>query len=71
LVALFFLNIIALLPVVSITKDPTPHENAVIAGMWVYMLLNTAGMGWCLWKILPAAADVYALPEFLIQASGW
>jgi hypothetical protein len=59
LVALFFLNIFAPLPVVFLIKDPTPHENAVIAGMWAYMALNTAGMGWCLWKIMPEPLPTY------------
>jgi hypothetical protein len=59
LVALFFLNIFAPLPVMLLLKDPTPHENAVIAGMWAYMLLNTAGMGWCLWTIMPKPLPSY------------
>jgi hypothetical protein len=59
LVALFFLNIFAPLPVMFLLKDPTPHENAVIAGMWAYMLLNTAGMGWCLWTIMPKPLPSY------------
>jgi hypothetical protein len=40
-------------------KDPTPHENTVIAGMSAYMLLNTAGMGWCLWRSMPEPLPTY------------
>jgi hypothetical protein len=59
LLALFFLNIFAPLPVMFLLKDPTPHENTVIAGMSAYMLLNTAGMGWCLWRSMPEPLPTY------------
>jgi hypothetical protein len=60
LVVLFFLNIVALLPVVFLIKDPTPHERVVMAGIWAYMALNTAGMGWCLWAIMPEPLPAYS-----------
>jgi hypothetical protein len=37
LVVLFFLNIMALLPVVFLIKDPTRHEPVVMAGIWAYV----------------------------------
>ena len=45
LVLVFFLNIMVLLPVLFIIKDPTPYERVAVAGMWADMTLNTAGMG--------------------------
>jgi hypothetical protein len=59
LVVLFFLNIMALLPVVFLIKDPTPHEPVVMAGIWAYVALNTAGMGWCLWAVMPEPLATY------------
>jgi hypothetical protein len=59
LVALFFLNIFAPLPVMFLLKNPTPHDNLVMVGIWAYMLLNTAGMGWCLWTIMPKPLPSY------------
>ncbi|HEV2987557.1 MAG TPA: hypothetical protein VG759_03890 [Candidatus Angelobacter sp.] len=59
LVALFFLNIMALLSVVFLITDPTPHERLVVAGMLAYMALNTAGMCWCLWAVLPEPLPTY------------
>jgi hypothetical protein len=49
LVLIFFLNLMALLPVVFLIKNPTPDERVVMAGIWAYMAVPTAGMGWCLW----------------------
>ncbi len=59
LVALFFLNIVALLPVVFVIQDTTPHENAVFAGMLGFLTLNTVGMGWCLWTVMPKPLPTY------------
>jgi hypothetical protein len=59
LVAVFCLNIMALLPVVFLIKDPTPHEPVVMAGIWAYVALNTAGMGWCLWAVMPEPLATY------------
>jgi hypothetical protein len=56
---LFFLNIMVLLPVVFLIKDPTPHERVVMAGMLAYMALNTAGMCWCLWAVMPEPLSTY------------
>ena len=59
LVVVFFLNIMVLLPVLFIIKDPTPYERVAVAGMWAYMTLNTAGMCWCLWAIPPEPLSTY------------
>jgi hypothetical protein len=60
----------ALLPVVFLIKNPTPHERVVMAGIWAYMALNTAGMGWCLWG-RPAGAAIHLQPvsELLVSAA--
>jgi hypothetical protein len=59
LAAVFFLNIIAALPFAILIKDPTPHENAVMAGMFAFMALNAAGVAWCLWAIMPEPLPNY------------
>jgi hypothetical protein len=59
LAVVFFLNLVALLPVVFLIKDPTPHERFVLPGLWAYMALNTAGMCWCLWTVLPEPLPTY------------
>jgi|SRR5580704_12443522 hypothetical protein len=59
LVLVLFLNIMALLPVVFLIKHPTPYERLVMAGIWAYMALNTAGMCWCLWDVLPEPLSTY------------
>jgi hypothetical protein len=59
LVLVLFLNIMALLPVVFLIKNPTPHERVVMAAIWAYMALNTAGMCWCLWDVLPEPLSTY------------
>jgi hypothetical protein len=59
LVAVFFLNIMALLPFALIIKDPTPHENVVRAGILAFMTLQGAGMCWCLWAIMPQPLPSY------------
>jgi hypothetical protein len=68
LVMVFFLNIMALLPVVFLIKDPTPHERFVLAGIWAYVTLNTAGIGWCLWAVMPKPLPTYnRLQNFLYR----
>lgn len=59
LAVLFFLNIMVVLPVLFIIKDPTPHERVVMAGMLAFMALNTAGMCWCLWIVTPEPLPTY------------
>lgn len=59
LVLVLFLNIMALLPIVFLIKNPTPHERVVMAGIWAYIALNTAGMCWCLWDVLPEPLSTY------------
>ena len=59
LVTVFFLNIMALLPVLFLIKDPTPHERVVIAGMWACMTVNTAGLCWCLCTVPPDPLPAY------------
>ena len=59
LVLIFFLNIMALLPVVFLIKNPTPHERVVMTGIRAYMALNTAGMVWCLGAVLPEPLSTY------------
>ena len=59
LVLVLFLNIMALLPVVFLIKNPTPHERLVMAGIWAYMALNTAGRCWRLWDVLPKPLSTY------------
>jgi hypothetical protein len=53
---------------VFLIKDPTPHVRFVLAGMWAYVALNTAGMGWCLWAVLPEPLPTYnRFQNFLYQ----
>jgi hypothetical protein len=59
LVLIFFLNIMALLPVVFLIRNPTPHERVVMTGIWAYMAINTAGMVWCLGAVLPEPLSTY------------
>jgi hypothetical protein len=61
LVLVLFLNIMALLPVVFLIKNPAPHERVVMTGRWAYMALNTAGMVWCLGG-RPAGAAIHLQP---------
>jgi hypothetical protein len=58
LVALFSINVMTIPPVLFIIKS-TPHDNLVLAGALAYMLLNTAGMYWCLWAALPEPLPTY------------
>ncbi|HSZ03140.1 MAG TPA: hypothetical protein VK788_26845 [Terriglobales bacterium] len=59
LVLVLFLNIMTLLPVAFLIKNPTPHERLVMAGIWAYMALNTAGRCWRLWDVLPEPLSTY------------
>jgi uncharacterized membrane protein YqjE len=53
LVALFFLNIMALLLIRFTIPDPAPDGNAVLAEIVGFMTLNVAGMSWCLRTVRP------------------
>jgi hypothetical protein len=70
LALVFFLNIMALLPVVFLIKNPTPHERVVMAGIWAYMALNTAGMCWLpLGRPAGSAIHLHPVSELLVSAA--
>jgi hypothetical protein len=72
LLLVLFLNIMALLPVVFLIKNPTPHERVVMAGIWAYMALKYGG------DVLvplgrPAGAAIHLQPvsELVVSAADW
>jgi hypothetical protein len=70
LVLIFFLNIMALLLVVFLIRNPTPHERVVMTGISAYMALNTAGMVWCLGAVLPEPLSTYNPTGFRTSCIG-
>jgi len=72
LVVLFFLNIMALLPVLFLIKDPTPHERVVMAGIWAYITLNTGGdVLVSLGRHAAAATSLQPVSELLVSSADW
>jgi hypothetical protein len=70
LVLVLFLNIMALLPVVFLIKNPTPHERVVMAAIWASMALNTAGDVLVpLGRPAGAAIDLQPVSELLVSAA--
>jgi len=71
LVVLFFLNIMVLLPVLFIIKDPTPYERVAVAGMWAYMTLHGGDVLVSLGHPAGAAIHVQPVSELFVSSAEW